>query len=1199
MQQENNDEVRAKAMASDAQIPNSDSDKFPPPPPPKVREEGELTSSDDDALPLHADAPSTSISAPPSSTLPNVSLKTYLQSRNPGKPISASLPARAADKHRQASGYSKGFNRNKVLLKSSNPGWHAPAGNANLVISFSDDDDSGSGEEMRQKTAQATIRHPQVANSSQRPPALPHMKPDTARRTAKNEGKVVTKKVALNRTFMSSMTKIHGSDVKVSGPPAERKSWSKNSNVTGRILPSQDGRFNKRMDLSSNKLQDLRQQIAMRENELMLKKVQKSKENVSEPCRDIDVMGQSKVSSKKSRTASPDGQTDTEKPDAKRLKLAQNSRGQPSSRGHQDKSFVLVPSNDSISVHVHDVKKIGQKGLLPSSSEMQIQDRKQLPTSSHNERIRLTKDASGVGVSCSLSDWVSRPVEALAVPKQPASLTNATFADHLDKSWIIVVLAHLFPSFSLAFLPSASNIVFVILQHTDLLNKSKSSSSVLNHDMCVNNMNKVNDHYATVFVREKLMSKSDSSLQPRSLLVLDKFESPTASPDNTSVLHSLDKPTVSGCDVDSLFEMEELHDKELEEAQEHRRRCEIEERKALKAYRNAQRALAEANARCTYLYRKRELYSAQLRSFLMEDCSVLLTSRQHRQIGDTWNLSYNVCEANMDRIPTSSHQLQAECEPDNQVGYGSNAQSADGDAHNRLSGNEDGNNLCSEACSEPDASTSDLLVHGNSSIANGVLLPSNDPNLSPDDGETFPLDHRPVQDALTWPREEDNSKGSEKDMNVDSARCFTVGSSQDPLSLEAYLRSKLFSRLGVIDSLKKTGAHSDSKSTAAKVAEENFASGKTQIVEDNVMLSDSKDISAPNGEGSVEPDNRISETILNIENQKPVEEHSLNNSRALAFDYEDTIFHSKEITSASIISSSCIFRSAMMAACRSKLNDVQIIEQQEFSPGMHIDNELLPRKSEDESSLEKASWPEEPGSSSNCPKQRGCIESGVLTPPKYVVCFDSLKAESQTHDSPLTHHVGASSKNIFSSSLAVSNSLVKQLPSDEPYLHGNDGCVDSFVGGGHSLYFQSRNGAGNPLRNGLGDSDQALEIGLLVLNQEVSSIDGMKKALSVLSRALEADCALFQLWIVYLLLYHSTVNSVSELSKKTSSVEDDLFSHAVSFVSETGSFRVYSALSSIMYNHMSVALVHQRRRRLNDRFAAYERALPACATMIC
>ncbi|KAJ8433741.1 hypothetical protein Cgig2_019809 [Carnegiea gigantea] len=489
------------------------------------------------------------------------------------------------------------------------------------------------------------------------------------------------------------------------------------------------------------------------------------------------------------------------------------------------------------------------------------------------------------------------------------------------------------------------------------------------------------------------------------------------------------------------------------------------------------------------------------------------------------------------------------------------------------------------------------------------------------------------------PREVDNSKGSEKDMNVDSARCFTVGSSQDPLFLEAYLRSKLFSRFGVIDSSKKTGTHSDSKSTAAKVTEENFASRKTQIVGDNVMLSDSKDISAPNGEGSVEPDNRISETILNIENQKPVEEHSLNNSRALAFDYEDTIFHSKEITSASIISSSSIFRSAMMAACRSKLNDVQIIEQQEFSPGMHIDNELLPRKSEDESSLEKAIWPEEviksvsfgridsyafkgvidpfrplcmhelrgrcnndecpwqhlrDKSSRNVNEHDSCDDGAIISKRQshYMVILVSTFVQivslgphliprnrvsklSLTHGSPLARHIGASPKNIFSS-LAVSNSLVKQHPSDEPYLHGNDGCVDSFVGGGHSLYFQSRNGAGNPLRNGFGDNDQALEIGLLVLNQEVNSIDGMKKALSVLSRTLEADCALFQLWIVYLLLYHSTVNSVSELSKKTSSVEDDLFSHAVKH--NTQSYELW-------------LLYINSRRRLNDCFAAYERAL--------
>ncbi|KAJ6986478.1 hypothetical protein NC653_019859 [Populus alba x Populus x berolinensis] len=50
-------------------------------------------------------------------------------------------------------------------------------------------------------------------------------------------------------------------------------------------------------------------------------------------------------------------------------------------------------------------------------------------------------------------------------------------------------------------------------------------------------------------------------------------------------------------DIQLLVEMEESLDRELEEAQEHRHKCEIEERNALKAYRKAQRALIEANSR--------------------------------------------------------------------------------------------------------------------------------------------------------------------------------------------------------------------------------------------------------------------------------------------------------------------------------------------------------------------------------------------------------------------------------------------------------------------------------------------------------------------------------------------------------------------------------------------------------------------------
>ncbi|KAI0498622.1 hypothetical protein KFK09_019512 [Dendrobium nobile] len=68
----------------------------------------------------------------------------------------------------------------------------------------------------------------------------------------------------------------------------------------------------------------------------------------------------------------------------------------------------------------------------------------------------------------------------------------------------------------------------------------------------------------------------------------------------------------------SLLRLEELLDKELEEAQEYRCECEIEERLALKAYRKAHRSLVEANERWTFLYRKRELFSAKCRAFVIE-----------------------------------------------------------------------------------------------------------------------------------------------------------------------------------------------------------------------------------------------------------------------------------------------------------------------------------------------------------------------------------------------------------------------------------------------------------------------------------------------------------------------------------------------------------------------------------------------------
>lgn len=71
--------------------------------------------------------------------------------------------------------------------------------------------------------------------------------------------------------------------------------------------------------------------------------------------------------------------------------------------------------------------------------------------------------------------------------------------------------------------------------------------------------------------------------------------------------------------VQSLFAMEEMHDKELEEAQKDRHHCEIEERIARKTYCEAQSALIKAMARCNSLYQQREQSSTQILSLLTGD----------------------------------------------------------------------------------------------------------------------------------------------------------------------------------------------------------------------------------------------------------------------------------------------------------------------------------------------------------------------------------------------------------------------------------------------------------------------------------------------------------------------------------------------------------------------------------------------------
>ncbi|KAL6980501.1 hypothetical protein U1Q18_022139 [Sarracenia purpurea var. burkii] len=76
---------------------------------------------------------------------------------------------------------------------------------------------------------------------------------------------------------------------------------------------------------------------------------------------------------------------------------------------------------------------------------------------------------------------------------------------------------------------------------------------------------------------------------------------------------------------------------------------------------------------------------------------------------------------------------------------------------------------------------------------------------------------------------------------------------------------------------------------------------------------------------------------------------------------------------------------------------------------------------------------------------------------------------------------------------------------------------------------------GSQLDQRFADNDQILEMALLNLQQEANKGKGRIEALKVLSRALEANPSSVVLWVVYLHIYYSSVNSIGQ---------GDIFRHA-------------------------------------------------------
>ncbi|PQQ15662.1 uncharacterized protein Pyn_36157 [Prunus yedoensis var. nudiflora] len=179
--------------------------------------------------------------------------------------------------------------------------------------------------------------------------------------------------------------------------------------------------------------------------------------------------------------------------------------------------------------------------------------------------------------------------------------------------------------------------------------------------------------------------------------------------------------------------------------------------------------------------------------------------------------------------------------------------------------------------------------------------------------------------------------------------------------------------------------------------------------------------------------------------------------------------------------------------------------------------------------------------------------NNAMTSPTYLVGLGIMKTELHSYEPVLARRNGQWWKKCFSLFLVLSNLFRKDVTEDVPFLHGNDGHME----------FPSQ------LTQALADNDQYLEMALLIFSQEANELEGLRKALPVLSRALEADPTSIILWIFYLLIYYSNMKSVGK---------DDMFSCAVK------------------YNDRSYELwlmCINSRMQLDDRLVTYDVALSA------
>ncbi|KAL6980502.1 hypothetical protein U1Q18_022140 [Sarracenia purpurea var. burkii] len=697
-----------------------------------------------------------------------------------------------------------------------------------FVICFSEDDSGSDSEEFRQSKAPEAKGNSLTVGGNRRAPASSLPKSQIPHWAKKNDATSMPRKASLSRSFVSSMAKINGANSRNSGYSlVEQGSHVRNSNTLHKKLTGMDHGGDQNMHFNSSKLQDLRQQIANREKELKLKSAQQNKETGLDSSRNYNITDSDNDSVRKRRVSSagfvPFDQIDLDK--KKRPKI---------SEPHRSRLISDIWKQTSLVGPVHSVV-ISEKPVLQNGGQLSITD-----LSHRDKETPLGTMHSGAVLEKKQDDTLgplSVGKRSTGVKGGADDIVNGNQCDQntmLDPSISSRQTEKIVNNPAKNFPKTSST---VELKYSSELNCH--CTQMLEKATCGHNL-AVGGELHEVGSGEKACNpiSNDKHLACSLHVPASDLKTSDVSLNNSSPCSCLGRVSISqdnNMDMHSLRDIEELHDKDLEEAQEHRRNCEIEERKTLIAYRNAQRALMEANARCSYLYQKREFCSAHFRSLMMENPSLFWSSRLQNCTGARLNSSSNMSEDHVHQLPTSIRGIQAEFNDCNQHGHRSNIQTANGALQIMPCQHAEGQDLASDPCSEPDASTSEL--HKDDRMEDGVFSPSNDLNESADeDEETFPFDHQSGHTDLDSQRKEESYGQREQDMNDEAKRKFSFDSCQDSLLLEATLRSQLFARLGTKTLPEKRGpAHSMEPAVVTGV-ERGGVAGEVEMSFRNVPL---------------------------------------------------------------------------------------------------------------------------------------------------------------------------------------------------------------------------------------------------------------------------------------------------------------------------------------------------------------------------